>query len=311
LASGLKVLKIGADASSARGPSPEAVASGAYPVALPVSVLVHPKASPAAKDFAAWLQSREAAEVLAKHSIYSKALAKRAGTATMFPATEPYKGAIAGAVSVLPPEVLNPYILTVKESHLAAYEDAIYSAIAADNRLNIVNRSELRKIWRERQYALLSGESDFKPAVSADVFAAPAVVLAGSSSRLRIQFFYGPTASLLDEISVPIDPSAPVRFDVPLEETVAAAWQKVLTRLSQARTRPKWAVLGVYSATEKTMAQAAGIESALQEMLAMDEGVFLSQTFDLEAAQQEMLMAMMGTGRPVYGSFTGEAAGPY
>ncbi|MBN2133182.1 MAG: hypothetical protein JW741_27015, partial [Sedimentisphaerales bacterium] len=269
-----------------------------------------PKASPAAKEFAAWLQSRQAAEVLAKHYIYSKALAqeKTAGIATTLPATQPYKGAIAGAVSVLPPEVLNPYILTVKESHLAAYEDAIYSAIAADNRLKTVNRDELRKIWRERQYALLSGESEFKPAVSADVFVAPAVVLAGSGSKLRIQFFHGPTASLLYEMCVPIKHSAPAQFDPPLEQAVRAAWQRVLARLAQARTRPRWAVLGIYSATEETMAQADGLKSLLQATLARDDcDVFLSQTLDLEAAQQEMLMAMMGTGRPVYGSFTGEA----
>ena len=310
LASGLKILKIGADTSSACGPSPDAVVSGAYPVTLQVSVLVNPKASPAAKDFAAWLQSPQAAKVLAEHYIYSKALEhdKPAGTATTLSAMQPYKGAIAGAVSILPPEVLNPYILTVKESHLAAYEDAIYSAIAADNRLKIVNRDELRKIWRERQYALLSGESEFTSAVSADIFAAPAVVLAGSSSKLRIQFFHGPTASLLYEMTMPINPSDPAQFDPPLQHAVGVVWQQVLARLAQAQTRPRWTVLGIYSATEEAMAQADAVESTLQATLAKDDcDVFLSQTLDLEAAQQETLMAMMGTGRPVFGSFTAEA----
>ena len=312
LGSGLKVLKVGLSSSSAVGPEAANVVSGAYPVALPVSVLVHPKAPPAAKEFAAWLQSPQAAEALAAHYIYSKALVLKppagvTAAANTPPDVKDFTGQVSGAAAVLPTEVLSRYFLMAKSEHLAAYEDAICRMIDADGRVKVVDRAHLDKVWRERQYALLSGQTAFKPAISADVFAAPAIVPAGAGSALRIRFLHGPTASLLGELSLPVDPADPLRFDPPLQQALAPAWQAALAKLAEARTRPSWALLGVYSATETGMGQAAQIEQHIRDTLRGDKRLFFCETLDVEAAQQEALMAMTGAGRPTVGGFRGDS----
>ncbi len=313
LGSGLKVLKVGLGSSSAVGPEAANVVSGAYPVALPVSVLVHPKAGPAAKKFASWLQSPQAAEALATHYIYSKALMLKppagvtAATTAAPPDVKAFTGQVSGAAAVLPVEVLSLYFLMAKSEHLAAYEDAICKVIDADGRLKVVDRAHLDKVWRERLYAVLSGQTEFKPAISADVFAAPAIVPAGAGSALRIRFLHGPTASVLGELSLPINPSDPVRFDPPLEQALRPVWQGVLASLTHARSRPRWAMVGVYSATETGMGQAAQIEQRIRDTLRGDKRLFFCETLDVDAAQQEVLMAMMGAGRPTVGGFRGDS----
>jgi len=312
LGSGLKVLKVGKTSSSAVAAEAANVVSGAYPVALPVSVRIHPKAGPAAKKFAAWLQSPQAAEALASHYIYSNALAKKprsgAAAATIAPAdSRTFKGPVSGAAAVLPTEVLSLYFLMAKSEHLAAYEDAICKVIDADGRLKVVDRAHLDKVWRERLYAVLSGQTEFKPAISADVFAAPAIVPDGAGSALRIRFLHGPTASTLGELSLPIDPADPMRFDPPLEQALRPVWQGVLASLTHARSRPRWAMVGVYSATETGMGQAAQIEQHIRDTLRGDQRLFFCEMMDVDAAQQEVLMAMMGAGRPMVGGFRGDS----
>jgi hypothetical protein len=312
LGSGLKVLEVGLSSSSAAAPEAANVVSGAYPVALPVSVLVHPKAGPAAKKFAAWLQSPQAAEVLSAHYIYSKALLLKppagvTAAANAPPDVKAFTGQVSGAAAVLPTEVLSMYFLMAKSEHLAAYEDAICKVIDADGRVKVVDRANLDKLWRERLYAVLSGQTEFKPAISADVFAAPAVVPAGAGSALRIRFLHGPTASLLGELSLPISPSDPMRFDPPLEQALRPIWQGVLASLTHARSRPRWALVAVYSDTEAALGQAGQIEQRLRQTLRGDNRLFFCETLDVNAAQQEVLMAMMGTGRPTVGGFRGDS----
>jgi hypothetical protein len=313
LGSGLKVLKVGKTSSNAVAAEAANVVSGAYPVALPVSVRIHPKAPPAAKKFASWLQSPQAAEALASNYIYSKALVlKPPAGATAAAVNAPtdvkdFTGQVFGAAAVLPTEVLSRYFLMAKSEHLAAYEDAICRMIDADGRIKVVDRANLDKVWRERLYALLLGQTEFKPAISADVFAAPAIVPAGAGSALRIRFLHGPTASLLGELSLPISPSDPMRFDPPLQQALAPAWQAALAKLAEARTRPSWALVGVYSATETGMGQAAQIEQRIRDTLRGDKRLFFCETLDVDAAQQEAIMAMTGAGRPMVGGFRGDS----
>jgi len=308
LGSGLKVLHVGVTASTAAAPKAASVASGAYPIALPARVLVHPKAPQAARDFAAWLQSPRAAEVLATHHIYSEALATKpqagapvAGAAP--PKVKGFAGQVSGAAAVLPTEVLSKYFLMAKPEHLAAYEDAICKTIAEDGRLKVVDREHLDKVLRERQYAILTGQAQSTPAVSADVFVVPAVVADGHASALRVRFVHGPTASTLGELSLPVNPADPTRFDPPLPQALAPAWQAALARLAEARSRPSWTLLGVYPDTQADMDQAEKIDQQLARSLRADKRLFFCETLDVEAAQQEMLMAIMGAGQPMTGGF--------
>jgi hypothetical protein len=223
------------------------------------------------------------------------------------PGVEPFAGPTSIAVAVMPTEVLNPYFLMATDAHLAAYQDAICRVIEADRRMKIVDRTELDKVWRERQYDLLRGQVRPKPIVSADVFVLSAIELVGTASVLHIQFVHGATASVLDEVRVPIRPQNPLAFDPPLEKVVAGRWPVVLGRLAQVRSRPHWAVAGVYGATAGDLPAAEQIERQVVDALRKDQRLFLCETIDIDAAQEEALMAALGMGRPAVGGFRGEA----
>jgi len=177
--------------------------------------------------------------------------------------------------------------------------------LAADGRLRMVDRDQIERVLEERKNALLSGQNaQGKPIVAADVFVMPGIVTEGTRTFLRVQAYHGATASLLSETQVPIDPVVPTQFDPPLAKTIAAWWPGVLKRLVAARSLPVWSVVAVYPGESEDPAAAELVAERLSERLAGQPRLFLAGYVRLDAAQQEVLLAAMGVGRPVAGRFT-------
>ena len=324
-ASGLKVLPIvsGKGRRRVKPTDLPAVASGRYVLRTPLKVMVHPKAGKATKDFVAWLSSPQAGKVIRADKVrelttYSGVLtvahASLAARDIVIDKATPGKPTVTdtkfnqrvgGAVAVLPTEPLSMYFLMADRSHHAAYERAITEALETDGRLKLVDRTQLARVLAERKLELLGIQSSRpKPIVSADIFVLSHVVTEGTRTYLRIQAVHGPTAGLLGELKLPIDPAAPARFALPLAKTVAEWWPGVLKRLVRARTRPVWALLAVYAETRELGDLADKSRQLLQKALATDERIFLAGGAPLGQTQQEVLMRLLGLSRPRGGRFT-------
>jgi len=328
-ASGLKVLPIvsGKARRAARPTDLPAVASGRYVLRTPLKVLVHPRANKATRDFVEWLLSPQAGDLMradkvteltgykdlptvAHASLAAKdaAPAKGPTTAPTTAGADTFDGRVDGAVAVLPTEPLSMYFLMADRSHHVAYERAITEALVSDARLKIVDRTQLVRVLAERKLELLGvKESRLKPIVSADVFVLSHIVTEGTKTYLRIQAVHGPTAGLLGELKLRINPAAPARFTPPLANRVARWWPGVLKRLVRARTKPVWAVLDVYAATQELGDLADKFRPSLREALDTDGRVFLAGSAPLGQTQQEVLMRLLGLSRPTGGRFTPSA----
>ncbi len=325
-ASGLKVLPIisGKGRLSARPTDLPAVASGRYVLRTPLKILIHPKANKATREFVEWLVTPQAGEVMRIEKVKeltdcrglrTVAHVSLAAKDTNFAKTPKprlvedngikFKQSVSGAVAVLPTEPLSMYFLMADRSHHAAYERAITKALEADGRLKLVDRTQLARVLAERKLELLGiRESRPKPIVSADIFVLSHVVTEGAKTYLRIQAVHGPTAGLLGELKLPIDPAAPTRFTPPLSRTVAGWWPGVLKRLVCARTRPVWTLLDVYAGTKELGDQADEFRQSLRKSLVTDERIFLAGGASLGQTQQEVLMRLLGLSRPRGGRFT-------
>ncbi len=298
MASGLKVLKLSPGDVT---PTAATVADGRYAARQPLGVLLHPSADAAAKAFVAWLQTPEAAAAMAPHYVYGvhpadAPKAPPAGQPAAAGDGPPIAGPISGAVAVLPAQSLSAYFLMDNPANHAAWEEAITSALAADGRLKLVDRSQIDRVLAERRLDLLA-EGPRTAIVSANVFVLSQVVTEGQKSFLRIQAIFGPAASLLAELKLPIDPARPTRFDVPLADQVNAWWPAVLREVSRAKQHPAWSVVDVYSDRPEDYEAADAVAAALGDRLKRDDRAFLADYRAMPELQQEVLMAMIGLGR--------------
>jgi hypothetical protein len=321
-ASGLKVLPIVCTPGQpgALPTDAAAVASGRYPLRLPLRVATHPGAPAHIQAFVAWLQTPQAGEAMASAQIsranYPSPIAHVSMAEKDVPSETPppedlpvpdvkFEGPIQGAAAVLPTEPLSRYFLVGNPSHLALYEQAIADAIHADGRLKLVDRTELSRVLAERRlqmldYAALPSE----PIISADVIVISHVVTEAARTYLRICAIHGPTGSLLSQLKCPIDPADPVTSKPPLNELVQRWWPAVLHRLRAGREKPRWVVLDVYAPSLELSESAEVIRVALQDALQADDRIFATTPPTGDEAQQEVLLRVLGLSAPAGGHFT-------
>jgi hypothetical protein len=248
----------------------------------------------------------------------------------------PAKPKPLGAVAVLPTEPLSMYFPRAGGQYHAAYERLIAEAIEQDGRLIPVNRTELARVLTERKLELLGFEErSTKPIIAADVFVISHTITTSGVTSLRVQAIHGATGCLLGELTLPIDPAAPEKFDPPLKEAVARWWPGVLDRLAQVRTRPIWLVSEVWLKSEKATQdealrlkqsgeeiiklsnfyvewaelyrQADSARRAILSSLAANDQVFVLDNTQFTEAQQEVLMRLMGLSAATLCRFTSGA----
>lgn len=311
--SGLQPLAVRPAAGADAVPlTPRTVGEGRYEARLVCCAYVHPDASAAAKDFVEWLQGDEAGRILARHYIFRADNIKHAPSiiATARPRRSyerrAFEGAIDGAVAVLPTRLISRYFLMTSDSHQAAYEHAILEGIAADGRLDMVDRASIEAALRERELSLsglVKRAEDPKPIVAADVIVLPRIVTNSAQTELWLTALHPPTASTLDELRLGIDPADPLTFDKPLEQIVAAWWPGVLRSLEQIRTQSRWIVAPIMPADIDQAGEVIVAERRLRGILRSADEVALVDGPVLTATQRELVMNLMGLSRDRQGGF--------
>jgi len=320
-ASGLRSLAIvDSQGSAVRPDELRAVGGGRYPLRIPLSLYVHPKASPAARAFAQWSTTPEAGKALVEGRnamagrwpepglpFYAHVSLADAATAadrkTQPPPPPPtvrFEEPIEGAVAILPAVKLSLYFQMAKPAVLATYEDALVTALESDGRLKLVDRAALARVLAERSLALVGGAESTKAVVTADVFVLLNVRTDSGRASLHVQAIHGATAAMLGDLRLPIDPADASRFDPPLGRQIASWWPGVLKRLKDVRTRAVWTVVDVYPGKEVQgeMTELAGrIEEGLESLLSENESIFPAARAPLGSTQQELLMWLMGLSR--------------
>ena len=324
-ASGLKIVALVPEEGGVpvRPSDAAAVASGRYWLRVPLKIMVHPGAHEEVRRFARWLTTPEAGRAMleaerrsAVPATYPSPIAHVSLATEGAPAAEPDEVPAApspaapavpvdGAVAVLPTEPLSMYFLMATAAHHAIYEQTIFEAIEADGRLELVDRTELRRVLQERKLQLLNPQDGpARPLIAADVFVLSYVVTRDTKSCLRVQAVHGPTACLLGQLEVLIDPADPLRFSPPLSRSVARWWSHVVERFVAARSRPIWTLRDVYAAGTEAPDQAAPIRRALETQLSADSRIFFAPRAPLSWTQQEVLMQLTGLSRPQSGRFS-------
>ncbi|MCG8510423.1 MAG: hypothetical protein MI741_14455, partial [Rhodospirillales bacterium] len=262
------------------------------------------------RKFVAWLQTDAAQTVLAWHRIYNKGHApKLTNTALKEPIVEPrsvWVGPIEGAAALLPTKMVSPYFLMARPEHQDFYEQAIFEALAADGRLDLVDRQRMDDLLRERKLHALNPPREHSPGplVAADIFILPNIITHDDAAYLRILALHAPTAAVLDALDVPLNPKQPTRFDRPLAEIVAEWWPRVLTALHAARMQPRWHMFGF---TADGIHQVPPAQRAYDHLLAhlrSRREVFCVDGPVLTGTQREVLMRLMGLSRDRAGGFT-------
>ena len=312
-----------------------AVASGRYLLRAPLTLLIHPKATKAAKEFSQWLTTAEAAEALHPSRDKSRPAdvpflahvslaakddpAKRIATAAAStrerapsPADKPCKSSpanggpnVSGAVAVMPTEPMSMYFLMAKPAHHAAYEQAVTDALNADGRLKLIDRTQLARVLEEHKREILRSHKASSPAIiAADVFVFSRVASDGAKTYLQIDAIHGPTASLLGDLKLPIDPADPAHFDPPLRQSVAQWWPGVLQGLDDIRSKPIWTLVDVYAGTVELDASADAVRRELESALSRDSRIFFSRKSSALQTQEEMLLRLMGLSRSEGGRFS-------
>ena len=338
--SGLKILPIvHAQGESLLPTNLPAVASGRYVLRTPLAIMLHPAASGAAKRFAEWLVTVEAADAIQNgrdasqqsdvpylahvtlaeqdHPSPRNAKNKKPRPEADAPdddkplaksSPNKNKPAVNGAIAVMPTEPLSMYFLMATPAHHAAYEQTISDAIAADRRLKILDRTQLTRALEERKQRLLEPQAASpQPITAADVFVFSYVVTEAGQAYLHVEAVHSPTASRLGGIKLPIDPANPSRFNPPLERVVATWWPEVVKRLIDVRTKPIWTVVDVYAGKVELDKAADTIRGELEDILSHDSRVFLASAIPTGQTQQEVLLQLMGLSRSKDGRFNPEA----
>lgn len=325
-ASGLRILSITSASGAAISPDDaRAVADGRYPLRTAMLFYVYPKASAAARKFAEWCKTPEAAKALeagrkaragippepemgfyahvsvARTPIVSKPAepGPQPVVAAAAPPVTPVKfdEPIAGAAVVLPAVKLSLYFVMSGPAELANYEDTVTRAIQADKRLKLVDRTVLDRVMQERTLAQTRGPEAARPMIAADVFVLMTVTTDAGRATLHIQAVHGATAALLGGLDLPIDPTAAAQLCPPLDRQVAAWWPGVLKRLKDVRDLPVWTVVNVYPGQDGDPNVARDVEQALTARLGENGRVFPARRAPIGATQQEMLMWLMGLTR--------------
>jgi hypothetical protein len=330
VASGLRTLSILAASGEATGPADaRAVADGRYPLRTAMLFYIYPKASAAARKFAQWCTTPEAAkamvagrEDMADHTSQTPfyahvSLARTPGVskpaearprpvaaaatsvAASAPAAAPvrFDEPIAGAVAVLPAVKLSLYFVMAGPAELANYEDIVARTIQADKRLKLVDRTMLGRVMQERAVALAGESQTPMPMIAADVFVLLTVTTDAGQATLHVQTVHGATAALLGRLDLPIDPTAAVQLRPPLDRQVAAWWPGVLKRLKDIRDLPVWTVVDVYPGPDGDPNVVREVERAMSARLGEIGRVFPAERAPIGPTQQEMLMWLMGMTR--------------
>ncbi len=328
--SGLKILPLLDSRGEPSAPNdPSAVASGRYPLRTPLVLLVHPNAGPAARQFAEWIVSDEAAKVMQKDRDTDPAAdepllahvawaakdapnqvlrAKTPAVADEIKAGEIDSPAISGAAAVLPTERLSRYFLMATPVHQTLYEQTIRDAIRADGRLNTVDRAELGRLLQERELAYFgSPPSEPRPMIAADVLVFSRVVVEAEKAFLKIEAVHGSTALLLGELTLPINPANPARFEPSLARSVAAWWSSVLRRLADVRSKPVWTLIDVYAASVELDESAEAVRTEIATALTADRRLFFAARTEMAKTREEALLRLMGLSRTVGGRFPNAA----
>ncbi|KPK48521.1 MAG: hypothetical protein AMK72_06795, partial [Planctomycetes bacterium SM23_25] len=235
-ASGLKILPVVCKPGEpgALPADAAAVASGRYPLRLPLRVAMHAGAPGHVQAFVAWLQTPQAAEAMTSARIpwanYPSPIAHVSMAGKDVPSEPPppedlpvpdvtFEGPIQGAAAVLPTDPLSRYFLTGDPSLLALYEQAIADGIHADGRLKLVDRTELSRVLAERRLQMLDYPAlPSEPIISADVIVISHVVTEKGHTYLRIWAIHGSSGTLLGQLRLPIDSADPATFEPPLNE---------------------------------------------------------------------------------------------
>lgn len=333
-ASGLKIVPIvDAHGQTVLPSDLPAVASGRYVLRTPLTFIVHPRASEAARQFAQWLTTEEAAQAIAAYRSRSHpadvpflahvtlaakdAPGRRKTTGTTPPSEEGAstnaggapsaargEARIDGAVAVMPTEPLSMYFFMAGPSQQAAYERAVEEAIRRDGRLKLIDRARLARLLEERKLKMLqSPAAPSQAIIAADVFVVSCVTSDGAKAFLQIGAIHSPTAAVLGELKLPIDPADPGHFQPPLGQALAAWWPRVLGRLDDVRHKPRWALVDVYTGSVTLEDAADAVRGAIEATLASDPRVFSSTRVPMGQTQEEVLLRLMGLSQPQGGRY--------
>jgi ABC-type phosphate transport system substrate-binding protein len=308
LASGLRVLRLGP--GDGIEPTAQHVAEGRYPACIDMRATLRSDATKACQTFVTWLGGPEAAAILREHSIFNRHNASPTtapDVARSKVAAKPgvtFSEPITGAVAVLPSESLSDFFLMADSRHLALYDEQLFEAIASDQRLAQVDRSEIATVLEEQRLVMTATGERTGKIVAADVLVLPRLVPDGTRTVLRIQAIHGQTASVLSELTLPVAPADPMHFSPSLPDMVTTWWPGVLARLAESRSRPVWTLTDIASGDGDHENAAEEIAGRLRQAMRTSDRAFLADYSGLDIASREVLMTMLGLASATAGSFT-------
>jgi hypothetical protein len=138
--------------------------------------------------------------------------------------------------------------------------------------------------------------------IAADVIVISQIVTREHVAYLRIEAFQSGTATCVGVLELPINSASPTEFDPPLPEQVAAWWPGVVAGRTRAGNCAVWtfAPLGMSDGSQK-MTKA---RETLDRILSESTDVFYARYSYVPAAQQEVLLRIMGLSRSSTGQFS-------
>jgi len=295
--SGAKVLPVRLRDGRRVLPTAEHVMSCTYPYYCSLLLVVPAKASQAAKDLAAAFLAPDARRILNSNWITPETSQPGTPKQTIWPALDSSADQKhAASVAVLPVDQLSAYFRLADKAVQARYEDDISAGVSQAGGATLVDRAQLRRVLAERATKLLAGGAGKNPPiVAADVIVLGRVISRDTVAYLRVEAFHSGTASCIGLLELPIDPASPAEFDPPLKDLAAKWWPGMMANLARARKGPIWTL--TEDAATAGDAALAKTRTALEEILADSGGIFFARYSHVPAAQQEVLLRLMGLSR--------------
>ena len=198
----------------------------------------------------------------------------------------------------------NDAFLLTDKTHYAAYDQAIFDGVSQYKGLKVVDRAQLDRVFFERRLALLNGEPSKGPILAADVLVTAFLVRDQHCAVLEIQAIHAPSAFLLGQIRLPVDPAAPATFSPSLKDRIGQWWPGVLRNLQTLRVRPTWDILPCRVADLRVNERVQQVRASVAESLAKDERGFTAEHKRFGDAQRELVMVTAGLARPEGEIFT-------
>lgn len=304
--SGLKVLSIAQFGGQPAEPTPENIISGAYPARLAVKCWVAPRASKQGREFAKWLRGKSAAKFFAADCVYGPAYLdeynetkhRKNNCRYRYPETgAKIQPDVKGAVAVLPMTVSNEYYVLLTPPLAANYTAVIEQAVAKSGGLKLVDRQAIDAIFEEK---VLTGPGE--KIISADIFIQPTLVVIDNEPVLKIFAYHGPTASLLGEVSRPMNSFTAGKFDEELCQEIMQWYPSVVEQLSRIRKMSIWSLpqIFAYGGPQEAV---DGFRLKLQNVLSKERAFFLAGYSPFMPSYKELWMNRLGVGRQLAGSF--------